>query len=218
MTGAGSPGVAAPRASGGAGEDATESTDGEDTGDGSRFASPRSIARLLGCDSLSWAGPPATSTFLFFVFSSGLFFFFLFFCPASGGRSYSIAVFHLDSIQGRIFYTGPVSQLWHGLFILGPIPSYAIRGARRDSLKTKRGTRGQPQNQKGHKQGKNPKPKGGQAASQQPSGSAKSLGQNARIGLRLLQHARQSNLRGCEFTPQPPPAALPAREGLSLQG
>ena len=48
VTGAGSPGVAAPRASGGALEDTTENTDGEDTGDGSRFASPRSIARLLG--------------------------------------------------------------------------------------------------------------------------------------------------------------------------
>ena len=61
--------------------------------------------------------------FFFFGFFGPLVVFLFFFARPPGGRSYSIAVFHLDSIQGRIIYTGPVSQLWHGIFILGPIPA-----------------------------------------------------------------------------------------------
>ena len=38
--------------------------------------------------------------------------------------------------MGLFKHTGPAPQLWHGFFILGPIPSYAIRGARATTLLT----------------------------------------------------------------------------------
>ena len=72
---------------------------------------------LPGCwvDRFFVLGRSPSYVYVFLLVSSGLLLFF-FLARPPGGRSYSIAVFHLDSIQGRIIYTGPVSQLWHGLF------------------------------------------------------------------------------------------------------